>query len=110
MSARDELAKVLGEHDGAFCICGALTTNPEQHQADAILASDWLAAHVRAKQAEALREAAEDLAPRALRTEPCAEAESCCGSTGSCDAVRPIGRLVGPGWLRDRADRIGGDQ
>jgi hypothetical protein len=55
--------------------------------------------------AQSLRDAAEELdwvKPEA----PCEDAESCCGSGESCDAMRPIRRVVGTSWLRGRADRL----
>ena len=59
--------------------------------------------------AEGLRELADDLDPRPLG-EPCENAEACCGSTESCDAARPITRLVSAKSVRDRADRLEADR
>lgn len=70
------------------------------HQASVV------AAIVREAQAEALREAADELTWVRPEKSPCREPEACCGSEASCDAMQPSTSVVGPSWLRARADRI----
>ncbi|KAB2809248.1 hypothetical protein F9L07_19600 [Pimelobacter simplex] len=58
---------------------------------------------------EALEQAADALKPRPGK--PCERPENCCGTAAQCDAVVPMARVAGEGWLRERARvlRDGGD-
>lgn len=121
--AQSGVAEVLAAHwaavgpvSGAWlCTCGTRSTNghvlndnltsKEERQAEyrAHVAAA-LAPLLAAERAKALREAADELKPRS-RGEACDNAEDCCGSAASCDAVRPLKRMATEAWLRDRADR-----
>ncbi|MFJ9313782.1 hypothetical protein ACIRN4_06275 [Pimelobacter simplex] len=50
---------------------------------------------------EALEQAADALKPRPGK--PCERPENCCGTAAQCDAVVPMARVAGEGWLRERA-------